>query len=58
MFRSEVEEGLKRFGISTCEDDIDLLFDITDNDNDGLITQTGLFVCLLLLRFTQTGNRQ
>eukprot|EP00116_Pleurobrachia_bachei_P012358 sb/3472620/ len=39
--RSEVEEGLKRFGISTSEDDIDLLFDITDNDNDGLITQTG-----------------
>ena len=38
--RSELIEGLTRFGITPTEDDVDLLFLMTDDNNDGLITHS------------------
>ncbi|XP_063690212.1 neo-calmodulin-like [Bolinopsis microptera] len=35
--RHEVKEALTRFGITASEDEIDLLFTMTDDDKDGMI---------------------
>ena len=39
--RTEVADALTRFGITSTEEDIDLLFALTDDNKDGLINRTG-----------------